>query len=466
MKSMKTLLSAVIIILIFFTACDKNTSVLSESESENSEEPVIVSSEIAETTPPIRTTPPATTTSTTAKTEPPEPLPIIMSEKIAASLVKKAIDPNDELDIELDFDMQRSDEIDGVDYFYGYIRGSAYAKTYYVSKVTGEVFLRVNGKLMALPIDEMSRFLIFIEVFNSMPQFTSIPAFNDINEIPLSHILKLYENNYDIGYDYIVGHDFEYEEQIEKFPDGVIVHNKAYGVYPKTIEEVIKKRYNPEFKIEHYDFNSIMDNSGSVFYADEYGGLYLSYQYKVVWDEENKAFAFIPIYSAGGGHGAGCITLKTYKENDTYYAVTFDYWSTIQYFEIKGYYLSTVKKNENDEFIIISKTPIDINTISFTDEEIADFRWKDEFMFDNKFFMPGVETKKIIENFMSNIVSDEELYYDMDFNEYWFRKEVYGEPYINCYLAYIRYDDADGKTQTIGKYYVDMVTGEVYPYDE
>ena len=102
----------------------------------------------------------------------------------------------------------------------------------------------------------------------------------------------------------------------------------------------------------------------------------LNTQYKAFWDDVEKAVAIIPIYSAGGGFGTFNKTLAIREqENGLYHVVTVDFFDSHgPTFWVEDYFINTVRKNADGSFAMISKQSVDINEISFTDEELDEIR--------------------------------------------------------------------------------------------
>jgi len=397
--------------------------------------------------PPRPITTPRRTTTTPPKPSTPEPPPPYISAEEAKQAARNTIDPNDEFNYHFEFHNSWSSEIDGVHYYSGHWRsspGGEFLGMLYVDRLTSEVFLNVNGKFMTLPLDELTEVLLFVRRFNEMNLFKYIPAFSHINEIPLENIIKMFERNFDRE-----AADFQYtEEQLEKLEH----HRPAYGVYPSTIERFIREKYNPDFNIGHYDFN-IINNHGR--------GLWLSFDYIALWDEETGAVAFAYIGSAGGGAGSGSTVLKIEQEGDLFYAVTVDTWGghTSRGIGLEGYFLQTVRKNENNGLIMLSKQAIDINDGFFTEEEINDIKdsfWiADEIIIDGRFVISAEEVYNIIKSIADNIDSDEELK--------WWKPELI-DGYFTTSIYYGGYNETallwDGTY--IGYVTINALTGEAH----
>jgi len=357
-----------LIFIIFITACTGEPAVGDDDPVVPQEESEDVITTIPRATTPPRTTATPRTSTTPAVTTPPEPAPPYISVAEAEQAARNALDPNGEFDYKFSFSNSWVKEVDGVQYYDGSWKTSDgdHLHWLYVDKLTSEVFLSVKGKLMTLPVDEITEALLFVERFNSMNLFDAMPAFDHINEIPLSHILKMYEKSFGSSYYWIIDEiipplaDFQYtEEEVEKFENHIPI---AYGIYPGSVEKFIREKYNPDFRIGHYDFSVIKD-------------LCLSYNYKAVWDAEKDAVAFVYVGSAGGGFGSFSTVLKIEQEGDTFYTVTAEdnschCCST----EIYGYSLQTVQKNETGGFIMLSKQAINITEVSFTEEELNDIK--------------------------------------------------------------------------------------------
>jgi hypothetical protein len=305
------------------------------------------------------------------------------------------------------------------------------------------VFLSVNGKLMTLPLDELTEILLFVERFNSISFWSNLPAFSHINEIPAEYIIKIFDRGFrnDMA-------DFEYtEEQLMElsFQDNRGYHG-IYGIYPGTIEKYIQEKYNPDFRIGNYDFNFI-----DSFQDWNDGNLWLGIGREAVWDAERGALLLIRYESAGGGAGSGSAVLKIEQEDDIFRVYTVDDWGShgIIGIVLEGFFLQTVEKRENGGFIMISKQEIDINEVSFTEEELNDIQksWRgQEILIDGVFVMSTAKVDEIIKGIVDSIDSDEDLE--------WSRPELY-EGIFSTYIWY-------GEYNHVGFIKINALTGEAY----
>jgi hypothetical protein len=439
---MKSIIVLLISMTIIFTAC---------STSDTPEVPEITGEpEIKITTPPPVTTAFQTTATTAHTTTPPvtytPPEPSFISLEEAVQAVINAINQNDE--ITYNYVNAGTREVDGV--HYQRIHGrSSYAGLFYVNSLTAEVFLNVNGELIAFPLNEITKAVIFIQRFNNMPSSRQpVPAFNNINEIPVELILDMFLKEF-----YIENADFEYaEEQFVNF--GVIGATDAYGIYPKTIENYIKEKYNPDFTIEHYDFNIL-----NTYEDRRWGrGLSLGREVRAVWDGENNTVVFIFINNAGGGASYSSTVLKIEPESDIFHAITADTWANYQGgFFVVGYFLQTIKRDIDGSFIILSKQEIDINDGFFTEEEINGIEFPswvgEKIIKENKFVMTRSEANEIIKEVADTIIFDGELW--------WY--PILNEGYYVAYVRHYIYDD-EGREErmiNVAEIYVNAVTGDI-----
>jgi hypothetical protein len=375
-----------------------------------------------------------------------EPASPFISVEEAWQIVKDTLDPNDEFSF--GFHNNWSTEIDDVHYYvfnvYSAPQNRYDRAFYYIDKLTGEVYREINGRLNTLPLDELTEAILFVQSFNSMVIFDiHVPAFNHINEIPLENILKMFERRFNSE-----AADFQYtEEQLGRFGEFDNPHVRAYGIYPNTIESFISHRYSPDFKIGHYDFN-ILNTYQSGWHGKP--GLWLSYDYNAVWDTETDAVVFIYTYGGGGGFGYSSMALKTEQDGDTFRIITVDYWSNhAGPSHVAGYYLQTVQRNENGDFNILSKQPVDINEASFTEEELNEinkFWLSEEIIRENKFVITQSEAKEIIIKTIDNIVFDDEI--------------DWGSPELidGYYSSHIWY----GEYNFIGIVTINAITGEAH----
>jgi hypothetical protein len=391
--------------------------------------------------------------------EPEEPAPLFISVEEAEQAARDAIDPNGEFDYRLEYNGSRPGEIDGVHYymFYWYFpRGGKFRDMLFVDRLTGDVFLD-TGRLLAFPFDETTELIYFVQNFNGA-DFNLIPAFNDINEIPLEYFIRLH------GY---INYDFEYtEEQIDELNADFERQwfYRAHGVYPSRIEAYIRENYNINFNINHYDFNVINnDNDKNEWSIKYYPGLWASVGLSVVWDEEAGAFIYIINNGLSGGNGTFCRVFKIEQDGDKFYVIAADMRVSEYVVFVEGYFLHTVRRNENGDFNIMSKQVIDVNEISFTEEELDEIKswsWIGEaIIVEGRFAMTRLEIDEIIEKVLEDVDSDEELD--------WWRPEL-TDGYYSTSVYYTVPNDRDRVDLIyIGRITINALTGEAHfePYE-
>ncbi|MCL2109630.1 MAG: hypothetical protein FWH20_09845 [Oscillospiraceae bacterium] len=232
------------------------------------------------------------------------------------------------------------------------------------------------------PLTELEEIALFVERFNAMPMYSMLPAFDDISQIPPEHIIiRFYwdilpgtfsDNDPETlaGFEFFVYDEADYERiGAEKiFPDEII-----RGFPPEAIVQYMREQFNPDFSAENYDFSVINIGRGPWESEDAF---FISHGCKAFWDEAEKAVAFIPLNSAGGGFGVFSDTLAVRElENGLYHVITIDVFHNHGQFPyIEDYFINTVRKNADGSFAIISKQVVDINEITFTDEELDEIR--------------------------------------------------------------------------------------------
>ncbi|MCL2020181.1 MAG: hypothetical protein FWG70_10560 [Oscillospiraceae bacterium] len=403
-------------------------------------------------TTPVSEKPPVKTEEAVSKPPPP---PYISIEE-AADFIKMIVDPNDEINFE--FRATRTEERDEVFYYVGFgfelpkftiedeEEEEAYLGLFYVDKLTGEVFLSIREDLFTYPVDEevfemfeLLDLAAFVENFNG-GYFNLMPVFNDINEIPLKYFITLYH--------YVNGYrgDYEYTyEEIEEFKiknsylDDERLYYNAHGVETTTIENYMQNNYNSDFNTRHYDWSSI-------------NGVGVNIHCTAIWEEERNAVLYVYDGMVSGGNGTECMVIKTEKKDEIYYAVAVDY-KTINYQGyIEGYYLNTVKKNDNGDFNIISKQPVDIKTVYFTEEELNYLKSIDVLMIEDEFIISTTEAKNIVKRIRNDENSDYYINYFFDNIE------------DNYYIVSVYENDNFDKPANI--YSVEIITGEVSVYED
>jgi len=311
------------------------------------------------------------------------------------------------------------------------------------------------------PLTEIEEVALLVERFSSAP-FNLMPAFDDINEIPIKYFIRLYYWSAWFSHNIKDFFDFEYtEEQMEEL-NADFEWNWFYmarGVYPHRIEEYVRENYNTNFSIEHYDFSVINDND------KRKPGAWVALSLSALWDEEEQAVIYLYNGNVGGGYGTSSTVLKTYKEDDVYYAVSVDCEFNSFLILVEGYFLHTVQKNENGGFIMVSKKEIDINEMSFTEEELDELKksWVGEIIGENnRFIISQGELDEIIREVLDSLDSSEELY------TMWKILVIDGE-YYSFWVRYNTYDENEQQIwETFGTIMVNAFTGEAHfeAYDE
>ncbi|MCL2019729.1 MAG: hypothetical protein FWG70_08225 [Oscillospiraceae bacterium] len=441
------LLVSALVLLLLLSACGKRTAIDGEIDSEVHPLDTSLESDITMPPPATTTTPPVTVLPEQ------ETDSAFISAEEALDLVKQI---NNEDNAVYDIFAFYPYPVNEKDY---YSISATDKETgniinyFYVNKLTGEVYTLYGRRLILLPLTEKEELAVFVESFTLGQNYVFLmPPFDNINEISAKDIVHFY---YYFGFysDSNTIFDFEYtQEQLENknlYPDipeywSYLSIIGAKGVKPYRIEEYIQKQYNTDFNIQDYDFSDV--------------NYWLDAFCNVRWEEETGAIVYIYNDTVTGGNGVSCHTLKTEFDESLYYTITVDIITAEYTSYVEGYYLNTVRKNEDGRFNIISKQPVNINDISFTEEEfdkIKEMPWYgDIIMIDDKFVITLNEARKAIEDIPQE-------------NEMLTFGTIIGSLEENLkYYNFSIYEYREDERHYLAFYCIDKITGEAYLYDQ